>query len=329
MGEQNISFQEVLRWSDGECRSFLEQQRWPDGPICPKCGVEKPYTITRKSKSKNKNHTFYKCRACKRQFTATVGTIFEDSHIPLSKWFAAIYLICSSKKGMSAHQIHRQLGITYRSSWFMCHRIRQAMAGGNDAHLKGVVEADETYIYPKRKRGSVAYRERIQDEIEMGLRPIPRRKGPYEDKAIVFGMVERGGKAKTMKVPNASGQTLQPIMLKEIDIEQSRLMTDGSPSYRAMKKHLPHEAVDHEVEYVRGEVHTQNVDSYWSNLKRGIYGVFHHVSEGHLPMYLGEFDFRFNHRKMSDEDRFASLMSQMKGRLLWYCKTPQPENPYA
>ena len=327
---RDISFQSVMRWTDDECRSFLEEQRWPNGPVCPKCGSEKPYTITRRAKSKNRVRSFYKCRSCRRQFTATVGTIFEDSKIPLSKWFAAIYLMCASKKGISAHQLHRQLKINYRSAWFMCHRVREAMSGnGTFQPLSGTVEADETYLAPKRRRGSVAHRERIQDEIEQGLRPQPRRKGPYEGKTVVFGMVERGGKVKSMKVPDATGRTLRPIMLREIDLERSRLMTDGNPSYRRMKEHLPHDAINHEVEYVRGDVHTQTIDGYWSNLKRGVYGVFHHVSEDRLPMYLGEFDFRFNRRKISDADRFASLMSQTTGRLLWYCRTPQPQNPFA
>ena len=126
MDTQKVSFQTVLRWSDDECRVFLEQKRWPDGPHCPKCGAEEPYTITRKTSTKNAVKSLYKCRACRRQFTATVGTIFEDSKIPLNKWFAAIYLMCSSKKGISAHQLHRSLDITYKSAWFMCHRIRES-----------------------------------------------------------------------------------------------------------------------------------------------------------------------------------------------------------
>ena len=119
-----VSFQDVLKWSDDECRRFLEAMRWPDGPRCPKCGAQEPYTITRKSRTKNTVQSLYQCRAYKKQFTATVGTVFEDSHIPLSKWFAAIYLMCTSKKGISAHQLHRQLSVTYKSAWFMCHRVR-------------------------------------------------------------------------------------------------------------------------------------------------------------------------------------------------------------
>ena len=228
MQAQHITFQTVLRWKDDECRSFLEQQRWPDGPICPKCGTDSPYSITRKSKTKNTVQSLYKCRACKRQFTATVGTILEDSKIPLSKWFTAIYLMCASKKGISAHQLHRQLDITYKSAWFMCHRVREAMAGnGAFELLSGTIEADETFLYPKRRRGPKAYHEQVQDEIDQGLRPKPPRKGPYEGKTVVFGMVERGGQARTIKVPEATGKALRPIMLNAIDLERSRLVTVG------------------------------------------------------------------------------------------------------
>ena len=202
-------------------------------------------------------------------------------------------------------------------------------SSGSFPMLSGVIEAAETYLYPKYRRGSKAHHEQVKDEIEMGLRPKPPQKGPYEGKTVVFGMVERGSQAKTIKVTEATGRTLRPIMLKAINLERSRLVTDGSPAYRRIKDYLPHDVIDHEIEYVRGDIHTQNIDGYWSNLKRGLYGVFHHVSEGHLPIYLGEFDFRFNRRKVSDAERFASLMSQTRGRLLWYCQTPQPENPFA
>lgn len=329
MSNEQVSFQNVLRWTDEECRAYLETKRWPNGAICPKCGEAEPYKITRKSRTKNAVQTLYKCRACKKQFTATVGTIFEDSKIPLGKWFAAIMLMCSSKKGISAHQLHRSLDITYKSAWFMCHRVREAMKDkGVLEPLSGTVEADETYMHPRRRRGSPSYHERIQDEIEMGLRPKPTR--DWKDgKVVVFGMVERGGKARTIRVADATGQTLRPIMLRSIDLKQSRLVTDGNSAYRSIRQYLPHDAIDHEIEYVRGDVHTQNIDGYWSILKRGVYGVFHHVGEGYLPQYLSEFEFRFNRRKISDADRFSALLGQTQGRLQWYCRAEQPENPYA
>ena len=167
-----LTFHQVLRWTDDECRAFLEQMRWPHGPRCPKCGAEEPYSITRKSHTKNMVKSLYKCRSCKKQFSATVGTIFEDSKIPLHKWFAAIFLMCASKKGISAHQLHRQLDITYKSAWFMCHRVREAMRDkGAMEPLSGVVEADETYIGGRSRRGHKIWHERKQDEEEMGLQP--------------------------------------------------------------------------------------------------------------------------------------------------------------
>src|SRR3989304_817378 len=143
---QEVSFLSILKWTDDQCRDYLEAQRWPSGPICPKCGTPEPWKSTRKTQTKNAVRSLYRCRSCKKQFTATVGTIFEDSKIPLSKWFAAIYLMCASKKGMSAHQIHRELDVTYKSAWFMCHRIREAMRDKEGLPLTGTVEADETYV---------------------------------------------------------------------------------------------------------------------------------------------------------------------------------------
>lgn len=163
---------EIMQWTEEKCREYLASQRWPDGVICPKCGEHDPYTITRKSATKNAVRKLYKCRACRRQFTATVGTIFEDSHIPLNKWFAAIYLMCASKKGVSAHQMHRMLGVTYKSAWFMAHRVREGMRE-TDGPLAGIIEADETYVGGKGRRGHpVANWERM--EIEMEARGLSR-----------------------------------------------------------------------------------------------------------------------------------------------------------
>lgn len=325
MGE--VSFLQILKWSDEQCRSYLERMRWPNGTHCPKCGENNPYPITRKKPSKNAIQSLYRCRICKKQFTATVGTIFEDSKIPLNKWFAAIYLMCASKKGISAHQIHRQLDITYKSAWFMCHRIREAMRDkGALSPLSGVIEADETYVGGKQ-RGHWTQRERIQDEIKMGLRERPRH--PRMDKAIVFGIMERKGKVRTLHVQEMNSKTMQGIMTKNINLKESRLITDAHPAFRLIRRHLPHDIIRHEVEYVNGDIHTQGIENYWSILKRGLYGVFHHVDADYLHNYLNEFEFRFNRRMIPDEERFASLMGQTHGRLLWYCKTYQPENPHA
>jgi transposase-like protein len=335
---ENHGFHDVMRWTDEECRTFLEAQRWPNGPICPKCGETDPYTITRKSATKNAVRTLYKCRACRKQYTATVGTIFEDSHIALSKWFAAIYLMCSSKKGVSAHQIHRSLGVTYKSAWFMCHRVREAMKDSDGSPLVGIIEADETYVGGKTRRGHpVANHERRQIEAEArGEKPqhiLRGKRHPRMDKAVVFGMIERGGRVRSMHVPDAKQRTLRPIMITNIDVKHSRLITDSAGVYKVIKHDMPHDIVDHSVEYVnfdRPDVHTQGIENYWSIVKRGVVGIFHHVGVPYLDQYLREFDFRFNRRKISDAERFASLVSQVSGRrLTWYCQTPLTENPYA
>ena len=322
---------DVLQLTPEDCREIVVENRWPDGPICPKCGTPDAYRITRRSRTKNLVSTLFKCRAreCRRQFSATVGTIFEDSKIPLNKWFAAIYLMCSSKKGISAHQLHRNLGISYESAWFMCHRVRAAMEDGSFEKLSGIVEVDETYVGPRTRRGHPTWHEKIKDEEEMGLRE-PRSRHPFEGKTPVFGLIERGsGRAKTEVVPNTKSGTLRPIILEQVDPENTVLMSDGHPAYRSMGQHLPHQVIDHEIEYTRGSVHTQNIENLWSIFKRGLYGVFHHLSDRYLPMYLHEFDFRASSRKVTDSTRFQTLLGQTRGRLLWNCRTPQPLNPFA
>lgn len=328
------SFHEIMQWTDQQCRDFLESQRWPDGAICPKCGTGEPYTINRKSKTKNKVTRLYKCRSCRKQFTATNGTIFEDSHIPLSKWFAAIYMMCASKKGVSAHQIHRMLGVHYRTAWFMCHRIREAMRE-SDGPLVGIIEADETYIGGKGRRGHpVAHHERRQIELEaQGLSSLQHARGKRHgrmDKAAVFGMIERGGRVRSKHVPEVNAATLKPLMITNIDVKNSRLITDGHRAYKQIRFEMQHDVIDHSLEYVRGDVHTQSIENFWSLVKRGIIGTWHHVGVPYLDQYLREFDYRFNRRKISDQERFVSLFGQVSGkRLTWYCQTPQPENPYA
>ncbi len=190
--------------------------------------------------------------------------------------------MCSSKKGMSAHQLHRLLDITYKSAWFMCHRIREATKRDGFPLLTGVVEADETYLGARTRRGHEVHHERIQDEIDMGIRPKPERKPPYQDKTTVLGMVERGGSVVSAVVPRATVEHVKPVMTKMINVDDAMLMTDRHPVYRNMDALMPHETVNHEVEYVRGDVQTQTIEGYWSLVKRSIYGTFHHVGDGFL-----------------------------------------------
>ena len=321
-------FLAMLKWSDEECRAYLERRRWPDGDVvCPKCGVSGARKFHRLTKGKNKNTTLFRCVGCKRQFSATAGTIFEDSHIPLNKWFAAVYLMCASKKGISAHQLFRMLEIgSYRTAWFMCHRIREAMMDKVASPLTGTIEADETYIGPRTKRLGDHYKRTTIEERQAGAPNTPSRRAGKE---VVFGIIERGGRVRTRHIKQATRDTVRPIMRENIDMEDARLITDESSIYRRIKDELPHEIIRHQSEYVRGEIHTQNIEGFWSLLKRGLYGTFHHVDAAYLGKYLDEFEYRFNERETSDGERFDRLMGQLQGRVLWYCQTPQPENPFA
>ena len=327
----NCSLIDVLQLTPEECREILIQARWPQGVTCPKCGAPDAYRVTRRSRTKNLVSTLFKCRDCRRQFSATVGTIFEDSKIPLNKWFAAIYLMCASKKGISAHQLHRSLDIGYEAAWFMCHRVREAMKSGDDDRLGGAVEADETCVGPSTRRGHPTWRERARDEEEMGLREPGEKRGPFDGKTAVFGVIERGsGRAHTEVAADTKSGTLRPIILNQVDPGNTVLMTDGHPAYRSMGRYLPHQVIDHETEYARGPVHTQNIENYWSIFKRGLYGVFRHVSDHRLPVYLHEFDYRAGSRRVSDGTRFRVLLGQVRGRrLTWYCLAPLAPNPYA
>ena len=314
MANGDVTFLQILQWSDDECRDFLEAERWPNGIACPRCGGVEPYRINRKRPGKNTVTKLYKCRECKRQFSATVGTIFEGSHVPLNKWFAAIFLMCASKKGHSAHQIHRELDVTYKTAWFMLHRIRLAMKEPGSPFLSGTVEADETYVGGRYHRSPRA-------KMLGNKRGRPR---PESHKTPVFGMIERGGRVYTKVVPNVNAGTLQPILLEHMDTERSHLITDEMGSYKRIEDHLPHSVIRHASEYVRGDVHTNVIENYWSTLKRGLYGTYQHVDRGYLGCYLDEFAFRFNRRKVTDAQRFRSAVRQTDahGRLRWFF---QPE----
>lgn len=288
-------------------RELLESIRWPDGPVCPHCGVEgEAYKLTPKPDSRRPGRPgLYKCGTCRKQFTVTVGTIFEGTRVPLSKWLYAIHLMCSSKKGIAAHQLHRTIGVTYKTAWFMNHRIRKAMETEPlAALLSGVVEADETFIGGK---GS-------------GPSGGPTAGG---SKSIVFTLVERGGKARSEVVTDVSADTLKSAIVSEVD-RNSALMTDGLTSYKGLEANfVSHEVVDHAAgEYVRGLAHTNTVESFFSLIKRGIMGVFHHVSHKHLSRYAGEFDFRWNHRDLEDGERMVAAIQATAGKRLYY-RTPK------
>ncbi len=295
---------------EDSAREFLEQMRWDDNlPICPHCKEKGAYKLTPKADSKSRvRKGVWKCKACRKQFTVTVGTIFEDSRIPLNKWLFAIHLLCSSKKGISAHQMHRLLGVTYKSAWFMMHRIRHAMSVDPLASkLNGIVEADETYVGGKAKNMHAKVRkEKIQGRGAV-------------NKAPVFTLVERDGRVKSTHVANVTGENLKEVLLKHVE-KDAHLKTDESPSYNAASPEFAsHETVNHKQdEYVRGEAHVNTAECFHSILKRGVNGVYHHWSEKHLHRYLSEFDFRFNLRKVKDGERTIEALKSIEGKRLMY-----------
>ena len=295
-----MSLTEPYFQNEESAREYLENTRWPAGPVCPHCGATKKiYAL----KGKAHRPGLYKCGACRKQFTVTVGTLFERSKIPLHKWLMAAYLICSSKKGISAHQLHRMLGITYKSAWFMAHRIREAMSdsvftdklGGNGKY----VEADEAYWGNKGKQRPGA------------------RGAAHKEK--IFSLVERGGHVRSFHVPAVSGDTLKPILRKQVD-KDTHVVTDEMGAYRGLEKDFTsHSVVCHSKgEYVRGPIYTNTIENYFSILKRGLIGVYQHCGAQHLRRYVGEFDFRYNNRDCDDIERTLVALRGIEGKRLVY-----------
>jgi len=262
--------------TDDKCREYLEELRWPKGPKCPKC---ESTDITRIST----RQSVLRCKSCQQQFTVTVDTIFHDSHLPLTKWFVAVLLMCEAKKGMSALQMKRTLGMAYQTAWYLCMRIRQAMAtaNGEKPKLSGIVEMDETYVGGKMKGG--------------------KRGRGSENKQIVIGIRQRGGQLRLFKASDVSAETLSQYIKENVDDEEVEVMfTDELKSYpSAMRKAgiAEHEAVNHSAgEYVSGNVHTNTVESAFSLFKRGLIGSWHKISVKHLQRYLEEMSYRFDER---------------------------------
>ena len=309
---QNPIFNDV-----DKAREALEKVRWPNGAWCPHCGNHDE-TMIAKIEGKKKSHRagLYYCNECKGQFTVTVGTVFERSKVPLTKWWLATHLMGSSKKGISSHQLHRMLGVTYKTAWFMAHRIREAMKDLNPTPMGGagkVIEADETY-HGKRETP----RKRNKHS------PPPTRGGKSggAQKRIIVGLVERGGKVRSFHVQQATAETVRDILVRNAS-RKSELNTDESPIYTALgKEFAAHETVVHsKKEYVRGTVHTNTIDNVWSVFKRGMKGIYQHCGEAHLHRYLAEFDFRYNRRaalKISDTERAIDAIKGAAGRRLMY-----------
>ena len=303
-----------------KARAWLEAHLWPQGPVCPHCGVINEATLIEGEKHAHRDG-LYMCNACRKQFTVTVGTVFERSHVPLNKWLMATFLLCASKKGMSAHQMHRMLGVTYKTAWFMCHRIREAMREGHFGPIGGngkTVEADETFV-GGREKNKHAWKRKADNIGGMGKDPV-------------FALVERGGKVRSTHVANVTAKTLRPILAQQLaeSGKTTKVMTDGEGQYRILADMFAsHEAVNHGAgEYVRGEAHTNTVEGYFSILKRGITGTYHHVSPEHLKRYLAEFDFRYNERAaldVTDKQRAAKALKGIVGKRLTYRRTDRAQ----
>jgi transposase-like protein len=295
--------QAIRYFSDPDvCVEFVANLRWPDGPVCPRCeGREHSYLTTRR---------VWKCKACKKQFSVKVGTIFEDSPIGLDKWLAAIWLIANSKNGISSHELSRSLGVTQKSAWFMLHRIRLAMQGGSFDKLSGEVEADETYIGGKARNMHKSDRERrIKSRGMRGKTPI-------------VGTLERGGKIRANVVPTSVGvdhRSAQRHIREHVEAGSS-LYTDNARYYSGLDADYEHATVDHAEQYVNGRVHTNGIENFWSLLKRGLHGTYVSVEPFHLFRYLDERAFTFNERGLSDLGRFTMVLNAVAGRRLTWAQ---------
>jgi transposase-like protein len=285
--------------------AFLEVRLWPDGPVCPHCGSKERIT---KLKGKSTRIGTYKCNACRKPFTVKVGTVFESSHIPLRTWLQAIYLMCASKKGISSNQLHRTLGITLKSAWFMSHRIREAMRGGDLAPFGnngGTIEADETFLWNDPEK--------------------PVKRG-YMHKNKILSLVDReSGEVRSVPIDDVSAKTIVPI-LKENIAKEARVLTDDAGQYHYIHQDFDqHEVVRHsQGEYISPidpTIHTNTVEGYFSIFKRGMKGVYQHCGKQHLHRYLAEFDFRYTNRVakgIDDPGRATKVLDGVVGKRLTY-----------
>jgi transposase-like protein len=300
MSKSTIStFQLFEMFPDQEsARLCLEARLWPHGPVCPECGSLDRITARKGG--------YYRCNPCKLDFTIRTGTIFERSHVPLHKWLYAMYLVVTARKGISSMQLAKEIGVTQKTAWFMLHRIRLAMQDENGGKLSGEVEVDETFIGGKARNMHKERRERV----------ITGR-GP-QGKEVVFGMVARGGKVIAGHVDSRKKKDLQPLIRERIEAGAA-IFSDELKSYDGLESDYQHAVINHAVEYVNGNVHTNTMENFWSLLKRGLHGTYISVEPYHLFRYIDEQAFRYNNRNdMNDFDRFKLLLSGIVGKRLTY-----------
>jgi len=287
------------------CRNYVAEQRWGAGRVvCPYCNNEKAYVIEGGKR--------YKCtdKTCHKKFSVTVGTFMEASNIPLTKWLAGIYLVTSSKKGISSYTLGRQLGIAQKNSWFMMHRIRQVLTPKTDVVLSGVVEIDETYLSKKYRS---KYKATPPDEVER-----LSQSGKYENKGAAIGIIQRDGTAIIKAIDSINKQNVGELVKKHVSPVNTILMTDESNLYKYILRDYERQTVCHsKKEWVNGDIHINTVEGLWAVMKRGLYGIYHRASPKHLQAFCDEFAFRYNTRKIKDSDRFVLSLGQLQGRLTY------------
>jgi transposase-like protein len=283
---------------------FFEEQRWGEtGPCCPHCGDTNVYEMKDRKTGQRNRRFLWLCRGCKKQYTVRVGTVYEDSPIPFRHWAYAFWKACSSKKGVSALQIKRETGLTYKSALFMMHRIRWAMADDNSSKLSGTIEGDEAYVGGKPRF------------------PGQHKRGAGSGHAPVVALVERGGRVRSIHMPMVNAINLRDAVREMVDPGNSRLMTDERQWWNLPGREFAggHQTINHRGhEFARGDVTTNTIEGVFSLLKRGIYGTFHNVSKHHLHRYLAEFDFRYNSRRLDDGARTALAIRGAEGKRLRY-----------
>lgn len=282
--------------------TFIEKQRWGDHPACPRCGDMDVYQMINKDTGERQANFRWRCRGCKKQFTVRISTVFEDSRIPLRHWCFAFWRAATSKKGVSALEIHRQTGLSYKSALFMLHRIRFAMDDSASSPLSGDVEVDETY-----KGGNPRYKGHS-------------KRGRGTNKIPVMALVERNGNVKTKPIPNVTGRTLKQVIRDNV-AKSSRIITDDNRAYKGIGKEFEggHHTVCHSAgEYVRGDIHSNTVEGFFSIVKRGLNGIYHSVSKEHLHRYMSEFEFRYNYRDLEDGERTTAAIKGAEGKRLMY-----------